>query len=115
MAQQKPEKPPRKSKRLKLALTEQAKWKQILKEVEVPEAPISVLQTITVKLIDGTEVEIDVQALLEDGISPEDLEEEINEKLESLDDVIENVDFFISVEHVAKAVQPITDSILKNL
>ena len=115
MAREKPAKPPRKSKKIKLTITERDKWRQILKEVEKDEAPLSVLKSITVNLIGGTKVDIDIQELLSMGISPEDLEEEINQRLYELDHMIQEVDFFISVEHVAKAVQPATDLLLKNL
>ena len=115
MAQQEPKKPRPKSKRLKLTITERDKWKQILKDVEKAEAPVSVLHTITVNLKDGTSVEINVQELLAEGLTPEYLEAEINQKLQDLDHVIEDVDFLISIEHVAKAVQPFTDLLLKNL
>ena len=114
MAQQKPKKP-RKSKQLKLTISERDKWKQILKDVEKAEAPVSVLRGLTVNLINGTQVDIDVQQLLSEGMTPEELEFEINEKLHKLDDVIKDVDFFISVEHVAKTVQPFTDQLLKDL
>jgi hypothetical protein len=110
-----PKKPPRKNKRLKLTISERAKWRQILAEVDKAEAPVSVLRGLTVNLIDGTQVDIDVQELLAEGLDPADLEAEINDKLQKLDSVIKNVDFFISVDHVAKAVQPFTDSLLKNL
>jgi len=114
MAKEQPKKP-QKSKRLKLTITERAKWNRILKEVEKAEAPISVLQCITVNLIDGTQVDINVQELLAEGMLPEELEDRINAKLHALDHIIKNVDFFISIENVAKTVQPFTDSILKNL
>jgi hypothetical protein len=113
--QPKPKKPPRKNKRLKLTITERDKWRQILAEVEKAQAPVSVLRAITVNLIDGTQVDIDIQELLAEGVAPEDLEQRINDRLESLDDIIKNVDFFISVDHVARTVQPITDNLLKNL
>lgn len=115
MAQENPKKQPPRNKRLKLSITERDKWKQILKEVEKAEAPVSVLQLITVNLKDGTSVEINVQELLADGFSAEYLEKEINQKLHDLDDIIEDVDFLISIEHVAKTVQPFTDLLLKNL
>jgi hypothetical protein len=108
-------KKPTKSKRLKLALTERDKWKQILKEVEKAEAPVSVLHAITVNLIDGTSVDINIQDLLSEGVEPAYLEEEISRKLKELDGIVEDVDFLISIEHVAKAIQPATDSLLKNL
>jgi hypothetical protein len=113
--QPKPKKPPRKNKRLKLTITERDKWRQILAEVEKAQAPVSVLRAITVNLIDGTQVDIDIQELLAEGVAPEDLEQRINDRLESLDDIIKNVDFFINVDCVARTVQPITDNLLKNL
>ena len=112
---QQPKKPPRKSKRLKLTISERAKWNQILADVDKDLAPISVLRAISVNLIDGTKVDIDVEELLREGIDPETLEQEINHKLHELDHVIKNVDFFISIDNVAKAVQPFTDNLLKDL
>ena len=108
-------KKPANSKRLKLALTERDKWRQILKEVEKAEAPVSVLHAITVNLIDGTSVDINVQDILATGLDPKYLEEEISRKLKELDGIVEDVDFLISIENVAKAIQPATDSLLKNL
>lgn len=58
---------------------------------------------------------INVQDLLTEGFSPDFLEDEINRRLEELEFLIENVDFHINVEDVAKTVQPATDSLLKNL
>jgi hypothetical protein len=112
---QKPEKPPRKNKQLKLTITERDKWRQILKDIEKDEAPVSVLKSITVNLIDGTKVKINIQEMLSEGLTPEDLEIDINDRLHRLDEIIKSVEFFISVEHVAKAVQPATDILLKNL
>ena len=37
------------------------------------------------------------------------------DKLINLDSYIENVDFYVSVDEVAKMVQPMTDLLLKNL
>ena len=116
MAQQKPKKPqPAKNKRHKLTISSKDKWKQILAEVEKVEAPVAVIQSIAVNLVDGTVVEIDVEQLLLEGMNETDLEQEINDKLCDLDNIISNVDFFINIDHVAKTVQPITDKLLKHL
>ena len=117
MAQQKPQKPksPRKSKRLKLLITERDKWKQILAQVETPEAPISVIQKIELKLVDGTLVEINVQELLAEGYDEYELEDAINERLTVNENIIEDANFYIDADHVANTVQPITNSILKNI
>ena len=113
MPQREPRKP--KPKRLKLNITEKSKWKQIIREVEKVEAPVNLLRGITVNLVNDQQVEIDIQELLTRGYSPEELESEINDQLEELDNVIRDVDFYISIENVAKAVQPATDIILKDL
>ena len=113
--QPKPKKLPRKNKRLKLTITERDKWKQILADVDKDQAPVSMLQGITINLIDGTQVDIDIQELLAEGFTPEELEQRITDRLSTLDDIVKNVDFFISVDHVAQAVQPITDNLLKDL
>jgi acetolactate synthase small subunit len=117
MSQQKPQKPkqPRKSKRLKLLITKRDKWKQILAQIETLEAPISVIEKIEVELIDGTLVDINVQELLAEGYDEDELEEIINGRLDANDDIIKDASFFIDADHVASTVQPITDSILKNL
>ena len=73
------------------------------------------LLSITVNLKDGTSVDIDIAKLLHLGADPEHVETLINKKLSALDDYIADVDFHISVDSVAKVVQPFTDQLLKNL
>jgi len=87
----------------------------LLKEVKKDQVPITCLESICVNLKDGTMVNVDIKQLLAEGHDPDELEKEINHKLEALDDVIDDVDFYISVESVAKTVQPITDNLLKDL
>ena len=114
MAQEKPKKPRRpKSKRLNLNRKEQ--WERLLKEVKKEQVPINVLLYITVNLKDGTSVDVNVAEMIADGEDPEVVERRINERLESLDMYIDDVDFHISVDSVAKVVQPFTDNLLKNL
>ena len=48
-------------------------------------------------------------------MDPGELEQEINQKLFDLDNIIDDVSFFINIDHVAKTVQPETDNLLKNL
>ena len=112
---QQPKKSRKRSKRLKLTITERDKWQQILADVDKAMAPISVIQAITINLIDGTQVDIDVEELLKEGYDPVELEAEINNKLRELDHIIKNVDFFVSIDNVAKTVQPFTDILLKDL
>ncbi len=73
------------------------------------------LEAITVNLKAGTQVVINIHELLLEGADPDYLRDHIEERLDALDHIIEDVDFYISLEEVRKTVQPATDSILKNL
>lgn len=104
----------RRSKRLRI--TKKAKWEKILSDVDKSSVPVTCLEGIEVNLIDGTSVRIDiVQLLEEDGLDPDDVEEMINARLEALENIIRDVDFFINLDNVADSVQPLTDELLKNL
>jgi len=112
--EEKPVKKPR-SKLKKINISAKDQWRKILKEVEKKEIPITLLQSITVNLIDGTMVNVNIKELLSEGNDPELIEEMLNIKLKSLDQVIEDIDFYVDIDNVAKVIQPITDKILKDL
>ncbi len=109
---------PKKSRRKKgkkVTINVKKNWQDILGQVEKHEVPITLLHSITVNLIDGTSVFINVKQLLEELDDAEHVEDLLNHKFQSLDEYIDNVDFFIDVEKVADEIQPITDHILKGL
>jgi hypothetical protein len=114
MSQQKPKKP-RQQKNKRLNLNRKDQWEKLLKEVNKEQVPISVLRYITVNLKDGTSVDVNIAEMIEEGADPAFVEKLINSKLEALDDVIQDVDFHISVDAVSKVIQPFTDELLKNL
>ena len=113
MSEQKPKKQRQKSKRLNL--NSKAQWEAILKSVEKKEIPITLLESVSVNLTDGTIVNINIRELLEEGNDPDELEKMLKIKLTTLDYIIEDIDFYISVKAVARVVQPATDELLKNL
>ena len=111
-----PEQPRRKKPKLKrLNFTTREKWNKILKDVEKKEVQVNLLDSITVNLVDGTSVDINIKELLAEGMTPEEIEQSLNEKLTALDHIIHDLDFFVNVNDVASAVQPITDNFLKDL
>ena len=114
MSEQKPKKP-RQAKSKRLNLNSKSQWESILKSVEKKEVPIQMLNSLTVNLRDGSSVNINIKELLEEGNDPDELELLIKSKLRALDNIIEDIDFFISVTAVQKMVQPVTDELLKNL
>jgi hypothetical protein len=113
MSEQKPRKQRPKSKRLNL--NNKAQWESILRSVEKKEIPITLLESVAVNLTDGTIVNINIKELLDEGNDPDVLEKMLKTKLSQLDYIIEDIDFYISVAAVQKAVQPVTDELLKNL
>lgn len=106
---------PKRPKLKRLNVTTREKWEKILKDIEKTEVPVTVLESITVNLIDGTQVSVDIKELIAEGNDPDDIECMLNEKLTELDHIIKDVDFYVNIDDVAKVVQPITDSFLKDL
>jgi hypothetical protein len=99
----------------KININSKEVWENILATVEKPEVPIEVLEKIIIHLIDGTKVNINILELLADGADPETLEQELGNKLETLDHMIEDIDFYVNIDEVAKTIQPETDRILSKL
>jgi hypothetical protein len=110
---EKSKKPQRNSK--KITLNTAKRWKDIVEGVDKKEVPIDILQQIIVKLIDGTNISIDVKKLLLDGMVPGDIETMLDEKFIELDAYIQNVDFLIDIDKVVDTIQPETDKVLKGL
>ena len=106
---------PKQPKSKRLNLTQKQKWRSIISEVDKKEIPVHVLERLVVHLKDGTEVEVNVKELISEGHDPLQLEQHINSRLDSLDHVIDNVDFFVDVDSLVKTVQPHTDRLLANL
>jgi hypothetical protein len=90
-------------------------WERILGEVEKREVPVEVLESVVVQFIDGSTIEIDIRELLSEGQDPKTIEQSLNEKIDVLESLIENVDFYIDIDLLSKTVQVETDQILKNL
>ena len=112
--QPKPRKQSRKSK--KITLNKNKHWKDIINGIDKKEVPINILQQIIVKLVDGTDISIDIKQLLEvEGLEPDAIEELLDGKFNELDAYIENVDFLIDISKVVDTVQPETDKVLKGL
>lgn len=105
----------RKPKSRRINVDAKDRWKQILKTVSKDEVPVSLLEKVHVNLIDGSTVEVDIAQLIDEGMDPDDVKNELNSRLKQMDEIIKDIDFFISIDNVAKTVQPITDDILKTL
>jgi hypothetical protein len=113
--QPKPKKTPRKARAKKVVINKRKSWQDIVNGVDKKEVPITILQYISVQLVDGTSINIDIKQLIDDGQDPTEIEELLDAKFQDLDEYIENVDFFIDIDKVVNTVQPETDKVLKDL
>lgn len=99
----------------KINISSKQNWQNIIKDVDKDNVPIRLLQSMTVNLVDGTTININVKDLIKEGNDPDMIEKALNKKLDELDSYIKDIDFYINLDAVADAVQPITDQILKDL
>jgi hypothetical protein len=110
-----PKKPPRKARGKKVVINKRKSWQDIVNGVDKNQVPVEILEYISVQLIDGTSINIDIKELINSGQNPAEIEILLDEKFNDLDEYIKNVDFFIDLDKVEHTVQPETDKVLKDL
>ena len=110
-----PKKPPRKARAKKVVINKRKSWQDIVNGVDKNQVPVEILEYISVQLIDGTSINIDIKELINSGQDPAEIEILLDEKFNDLDEYIKNVDFFIDLDKVEHTVQPETDKVLKDL
>ena len=91
------------------------KWEHLIQDLEKSKIPIEFLKKIVLKMSGRRQRTINVAILLERGLDPDDIEEEISAKLEEYDDEIISIEFILDIEGIAETVQPVTDSLLSGL
>ena len=99
----------------KINLSAKDKWKTILEEVEKKEIPVEVMEKITVNLVDGSSIDINIREMLIASDDPNLVHRALQRKLDSMGESIEDIDFHINIDAVVDTIQPVTDKILKNL
>jgi hypothetical protein len=91
------------------------KWEHILADVDKVQVPVQFIRKIVVKLTGKKQHTINIQALMKQGLDPEEVEEVISRKLNELDPLITSFEFVLNVESIAETVQPETDKLLGKL
>lgn len=86
-------------------------WKNILKSITHDEIPIEFLNSIRVTLIDGTKIVIGVADKLDEGSDPDELQDIINMKLNSMSNYIKDVDMYINIDSVANIIDPMLEEV----
>lgn len=91
------------------------KWSHLLSEVDMHDVPIEYINRLELFFNDGRKpAYIDIPLLLEQD-RPWKIERMIEKELESIDDVLERVDFHLNFEKVVNTVDDATNTILKKL
>jgi hypothetical protein len=91
------------------------KWEHILEDVEKSKVPVQFIRKIVVRMSGKKQHTINIQALMRQGLDPEEVEEVISRKLHELDPMITSFEFVLNVETIAETVQPETDKLLGKL
>ena len=111
-----PRKPQRKKQRLvKLSPDKNSNWEDILGQIDKKEVPVEVLQKVDIVLNDGTIVELTMAELTGQGMSYNDIEQALNERMDKMSSLISNVEFYVDIDKLKAQIQPNTDKILKDL
>lgn len=114
MAKQHPKKP-QKNKTEVIRINRKKDWERVIQSVDKREVPVDVLEKVRVSLVDGSQITVDVKSLTKEGLSNTEIEKLLNKKFFEMDDIIENVDFFVDVDSVSERVLPETLKLLKDL
>lgn len=91
------------------------KWEHILEDVDKVNVPVQFIRKIVVRMTGKKQHTINIQALMKQGLDPEEVEEVIARKLLELDPLITSFEFILNVETIAAEVQPETDRLLGKL
>ena len=88
------------------------RWKSLISTVEISEVPMRFIKEVSIKLDTGETHSFDINLMLERGYESDQLEEIIEEYLDSHDDLIVCVDFHLNLTAIAEEVEPKTQKLL---
>lgn len=91
------------------------KWEHILDDVDKQKIPVEFIKKLVIKLQGKKQQTINIERFLDQGLTPEQIEDAISRKLLELDEFIVSVEFILNVKHIAEIVQPETDRLLNKL
>lgn len=91
------------------------KWAHILQDVEKSKIPIDFVKKIIIRLEGRKQHTINIEKLLKQNMSIEEVENLVSEKLTDYDDILVGIEFVLNVDSIAETVQPETDKLLSGL
>jgi len=87
-------------------------WPEVFSEVDVTAVPLAYLHSLRISFKDGKVWDINISAHVKKNGS-NDLEQHLEDLIESYEDVIEHIDFRLDVEKVKKDIIKKTNKFLK--
>jgi hypothetical protein len=92
-----------------------SKWEHILKDIDKNRIPLEFIEKFIIRLEGRRQQTINIQRLLKQGLSPEQIEEIVTRKLNDSGDMLVAIEYILNVESIAETVQPETDKLLSGL
>lgn len=90
------------------------KWEQVLQGIPRNKVPMYLIKKIKLRLPGKKQKTINIDKLIRQGISPETIEEIVNNQLREYPDV-ETADIEFNLEVIAAEVEPTTELLLKSI
>jgi len=90
-------------------------WEHIIDDVDKQKIPVEFIKKLVIKLQGKKQHTLNIKRFLDQGLSPDQIEEAVSRKLAELDDLIVSVEFVLNIESIAETVQPETDRLLNKL
>lgn len=88
------------------------RWSDIINSVDKTAIPINYVKKVTVKIGEKNQKTIDIEKMKRQGLSPETIDSILYETVYSISDNIEDIDFHVDIDAVAKLVQQETNRLL---
>ncbi len=91
------------------------RWNEILEGLDISRVEIRYIRKIVLKLHEKRQVTINVERLLQQNRTEDDIKAVIAEKWLALHDQIRNYEFVLNIPALSEVVDPVTDKILNKL
>lgn len=88
------------------------RWEKLLEEADIQTVPFNFLKSISVKMLDGTVEDFDIEELVASGLTVKQVEKLVHYFLETNDEEIDTLDFHLNVEIIANTVEQKTKRLL---
>lgn len=90
------------------------RWLDIIEDVDITNVPVEYIDHLVLRNEHDNEVVISVIDLLEEGVDPRDLEEELTYRIDAYGGIL-SIDYVLNVDKVKTDIQLSTNNALKNL